>query len=129
MSEERKNLEEQDFNPEESLKETILKRISLRAAKAEQKLKLNLTGTILLDVVDTKQAYLFENKNDQITVRESKGGTAECIIKISENDFNEILLGNLNPQVAMLAGKVKVTGNPAPAVYFFNLCVPRAGLV
>jgi putative sterol carrier protein len=33
--------------------------------------------------------------------------------------------GDLNPQVAMLADKIKVKGKIGPAVYLFNLIAPR----
>lgn len=40
-----------------------------------------------------------------------KSGKADTTLTISDGDFVDIALGTLNPQVAFLKGKLKITGN------------------
>jgi hypothetical protein len=49
---------------------------------------------------------------------------AEIVLKISETDFMELVNGRLNPQLAILAQKMKVDGEVKKAVLFQELLIP-----
>jgi putative sterol carrier protein len=49
----------------------------------------------------------------------------DCILTLDSRSLQEIASGNLNPQLAMLAGKIRVEGKSNLAVYLFNLIAPR----
>jgi hypothetical protein len=51
--------------------------------------------------------------------------TPDCVIRINQTNLLKIAAGDLNPQVAMLSSKIKVSGRASLAIYFFNLVAPR----
>lgn len=40
-----------------------------------------------------------------------KGVTADTTISVTDDDFVDIALGKINPQVAFMKGKLKISGN------------------
>jgi putative sterol carrier protein len=59
------------------------------------------------------------------TAEGSDAAAVDSIISLTEQNLMAVRSGDLNPQVAMLADKIKVKGKIGPAVYLFNLIAPR----
>ncbi len=115
-----------------------------RAQRASLRLKPYLTSTILVELTNSGERFLFDWREDapkvtpvsretSLSTEESQGivVTAEKInadsyILLSEQHLMSIRAGDLNPQVGMLTDKIKVRGKVAPAVYIFNLIAPRS---
>ncbi len=47
-------------------------------------------------------------------------GTPECVIKASEEDFVKIATGDMNPMMAMMMGKLKIS-NPAAMMKYAKM--------
>lgn len=46
---------------------------------------------------------------------------ADCTIAASEETFSELMAGNLNPMMAVMTGKVKISGDMSVAMKLQNL--------
>lgn len=57
----------------------------------------------LRTAIDLKCAELYEGK--------PRNSAADTTITVSDEDFVSLALGKLNPQVAFMKGKLKITGN------------------
>lgn len=57
----------------------------------------------MFTAVDLKSGQLYEG--------EPKGISADTTLTLSDEDFVNLALGKLNPQVAFMKGKLKITGN------------------
>lgn len=55
-----------------------------------------------LTVIDLKEGSVYEGGSK---------GAADTTLTLSDEDFVSIALGKLNPQVAFMKGKLKITGN------------------
>jgi len=100
-------------------------------------LKPHLTGSLVIELDNSGEKFLFDWRGDDAKVSPFKGevtlATAdsvdpakiECLISLSEQNLMAVRSGDLNPQVAMLADKIRVKGRMGPAVYLFNLIAPR----
>jgi len=107
-------------------REVLTQFVPNRSERAEEKLRSHLVGKISIEVDGPNEAYLFEWLSGRASVKEEKASSADCSIRLSEQNLMRVVAGDLNPQVAMLAGKIQVQGNAEAAVYFFNLVAPRA---
>ena len=127
--------EDQKAQPEPSrrgkprdAKQLMLVEVKERAFRANERLRAQLTGSIVLDIKDKNQKFLFDWRADKPIIEELSAppaaGADECTIHLSQSDFLRIASGELNPQVAMLSHKVSVEGKLNLAVYFFNLVSP-----
>lgn len=108
-----------------------------RALRAKLRLKPYLSGAVAVELTNSGERFLFDWRNDDpkvtpltkesaVTVGEgSDPSVVDCIVSLSEQNLMAIRSGDLNPQVAMLADKIKVSGKIGPAVYLFNLVAPR----
>ena len=54
----------------------------------------------------------------------NKKEDADIVLNISERDFLNLINGELNPQIAILAEKLKVTGDLSKALAFQNVLAP-----
>ncbi len=109
-----------------SARQLLLEQVQERAQNANDKLKLHLAGSLLVEVLDKNEKYLLNWKDQLPTVSElQKDGLqdCDCSLKIRESDLLRIANGELNPQVAMLSDKIQGRGKLGLAVYFFNLIV------
>ncbi len=115
-----------------------------RAQRAGLRLKPYLTASILVELTNSGERYLFDWRQDApkvsavprevvVSVEEVVAGETpsdklhvDAHIALSEQHLMSIRSGDLNPQVGMLTEKIRVKGKVSPAVYIFNLVAPRS---
>jgi putative sterol carrier protein len=107
------------------IRQLILGEIYDRGARANRKLKTQLSSLIQLNVTDLGQSYLFDWQGNELKVEERRVDAADCNVSLGSAELLAIAGGDLNPQIAMLSDKVKVTGKAGMAVYLFNLFAPK----
>jgi hypothetical protein len=134
--------EEQDAQPVtrkviQNGRDVLCEELPSRAARAKLRLKPHLTCVLGLELSSSGERFIFDWKGDEpkvapaggpLTVNEENSGEAtvvDSIISLTEQNLMAVRSGDLNPQVAMLADKIKVKGKIGPAVYLFNLIAPR----
>jgi hypothetical protein len=129
--------EEEGFEEESSTQERVRinsgadflnQELLTRAQRADPKLRANLTGKVLVHLTDNNTKVLLDGSGQEITVQkvETEDAASDCVIRLPDKNLMKIYQGRLNPQLAMLSGKVKVEKQATFAVYFFNLVAPRA---
>jgi len=108
-----------------------------RAQRAKLRLKAYLAGAMAVELTNPGERFLVDwrgedpkvtpiTKEAALSIGEgSDPSLVDCIISLSEQNLMSVRSGDLNPQVAMLADKIKVRGKVGPAVYLFNLVAPR----
>ena len=57
-------------------------------------------------------------KNGQGAVKKQKPASADATFTMTDDDFNEVCMGKLNPQMAFMQGRMKIKGNMAKATKF-----------
>lgn len=138
------DIEEDDDEPQpaprraiQNGRDVLCEELPDRAQRAKLRLKPYLTGAVAVELTNSGERFLFDWRSDDAKVtplsKESSVSVGEgsdpsvvdCIISLSEQNLMAIRSGDLNPQVAMLADKIKVAGKVGPAVYLFNLVAPR----
>jgi len=62
--------------------------------------------------------YEIDLKNGQGAVRKGKPEKADATFTMTDDDFEAVCLGKLNPQMAFMQGKMKIKGNMAKATKF-----------
>ena len=115
-----------------------------RAQRAGLRLKPYLTTSIVVELTNSGERYLFDWRQDSpkvsavpretaVSVEEVVAGDSatdklyvDAHIALSEQHLMAVRSGDLNPQVGMLTEKIKVKGKVSPAVYIFNLVAPRS---
>ncbi|MEY4668135.1 MAG: sterol transfer family [Pseudomonadota bacterium] len=134
--------EEQDAQPVtrkviQNGRDVLCEELPNRASRAKLRLKPHLTCTLAVELSSSGERFIFDWKGEEPTVAPATGpvtvngespGEAmvvDCIISLTEQNLMAVRSGDLNPQVAMLADKIKVKGKVGPAVYLFNLIAPR----
>ena len=121
----------------QNARDVICEELPARAQRAKLRLHPQLTGAFVIEVTTTGEKFLFDWRGEEPKVGPLSGEPelsspetidltkVDCIISISEPNLMAVRSGDLNPQVAMLADKIKVKGRMGPAVYLFNLVAPR----
>lgn len=118
-------------------KDVLCEELPDRASRAKLRMKPYLTGAFAVELTNTGDRFIFDWRGDEpkvtplakdvkITIGEGTDPSlVDSIISLSEQHLMSVRSGDLNPQVAMLADKIKVQGKVGPAVYLFNLVAPR----
>lgn len=118
-------------------RDVLCEELPNRAARAKLRLKPHLTCVLALEITSSGEKFIFDWKGDEpkvapasgsLTINAESPGEAtvvDAIISLTEQNLMAVRSGDLNPQVAMLADKIKVKGKVGPAVYLFNLIAPR----
>jgi hypothetical protein len=134
--------DEQDAQPAtrkviQNGRDVLCEELPNRASRAKLRLKPHLTCLLAVEITSSGEKFIFDWKGDEpkvtpatsgITVLAENPGDAtvvDSIISLTEQNLMAVRSGDLNPQVAMLADKIKVKGKIGPAVYLFNLIAPR----
>ena len=107
-------------SPREFFSTEILYRYDILEA-AEQNA---LVGSYRLELKGNEGGIWSISVNDEITVENTADSDAEIVISMNRNDFMNIINGRLNPQLAILAQKIKVKGDTRRAVIFQSLLTP-----
>jgi len=117
-------------------RDVLCEELPSRAQRAKARLKPHLTCTLGLEITSSGERFIFDWKGEEpsvvptsqgVSLSDASGGATvvDSIISLTEQNLMAIRSGDLNPQVAMLAEKIKVKGKIGPAVYLFNLIAPR----
>lgn len=110
----------------QSSRELLEEQLLNRASRADSKLRAQLTGKLSIRITDKQESYLFDWTANPAKIEKGVDGSgADCSIAISDDNLLRIASGDLNPQIAMLSGKIAVAGRSGLAVYFFNLIAPK----
>jgi hypothetical protein len=134
--------EEQDVQPVtrkviQNGRDVLCEELPSRASRAKLRLKPHLTCTLAVELSSSGERFIFDWKGEEPTVVSAAGALTvnvenpgeatlvDSIISLTEQNLMAVRSGDLNPQVAMLADKIKVKGKIGPAVYLFNLIAPR----
>lgn len=62
--------------------------------------------------------YTIDLKNGQGQVTKGKAPKADAVFNMTDDDFEAVCQGKLNPQIAFMQGKMKIKGNMAKATKF-----------
>ena len=106
----------------------MLQTLPWRGRKAGESLRTMLAGSIQVRLRDAPQgAFLVQWNGPELQVTKGAPATGfECEIESTSDQLMRVAAGHLNPQIGMLAGKIRVTGkNTSPAIYLFNLLAPQ----
>jgi hypothetical protein len=134
--------DEQDVQPVsrkviQNGRDVLCEELPSRASRAKLRLKPHLTCTLAVELSSSGERFIFDWKGEEPTVVPAAGALTvnvenpgeatlvDSIISLTEQNLMAVRSGDLNPQVAMLADKIKVKGKIGPAVYLFNLIAPR----
>lgn len=118
-------------------RDVLCEELPSRAVRAKLRLRPHLTCVLGVEILSSGERFVFDWKSEEPKVTPVTGGftlsadspgqatVVESIISLTEQNLMAVRSGDLNPQVAMLADKIKVKGKVGPAVYLFNLIAPR----
>ena len=73
-----------------------------------------MTATYLFDVAGAGK-WTVDVHNGKLNVSEG-GDQADCTISVSEDNFEQLISGDLNPTSAYMTGKLKVKGDMGAAM-------------
>lgn len=90
----------------------LLKDLPALAAKAGDALK-DTEGLFLLEESAGRRLYVKVDRGE-VTLPESPDGEPVCTVCASESDLLAVISGRMKPMSAILRGKVRLKGNPAP---------------
>jgi len=62
--------------------------------------------------------YEIDLKNGQGHTKKQKPQGAEATFTMTDDDFEQVCLGKLNPQIAFMQGRMKIRGNMSKATKF-----------
>tara|TARA_Y100000031_G_C7921966_1_gene248718 strand:- start:39 stop:371 length:333 start_codon:yes stop_codon:yes gene_type:complete len=72
---------------------------------------------------DNGGTWTVDVKNEPPKVTSGSLGSADCTVTIKDEHFVAMISGDLNPQMAFMTGKLKVTGNMGLALKLQNILV------
>jgi hypothetical protein len=123
--------------PIQNGRDVVCEELPVRASRAKARLRPYLMGTLVIELTNIGEKFLFDWRGEEPKVSLVEGpiqlaqgdpadaSKVDCIVSLTEQNLMAVRSGDLNPQLAMLADKIKVKGKAGPAVYLFNLVAPR----
>lgn len=118
-------LQERRRGPEVTSVQELIATLPTWARNHAQLLRSHLTGVIALTTTDPSRTYRIDWTGDRLIAEAGDAPTADCRVTLSQGDVMRVVRGELNPQIGMLSGRIKASGNPEMAMYLFNLIVRR----
>lgn len=108
----------------------VLEYIPERIHSLPPRLHENLLGVVAVEVTDNNLANVkyrryVDWRSEKILCSELYEGVPDTTVTVSEHVLMEISRGNLNPQIALVSNRVRVSGKVGFGIYFFNLISPR----
>lgn len=94
--------------------ETILSKVQQKAGQTPP-----LGKTLKFDFGDNQ--LFIDGTGETNAVSLDKNDDADCVIRVSEDDFESLLKGQLNPMMAVMSGKVKIKGDMGLAMKLQSL--------
>lgn len=88
-------------------------------AKANHAALEGLHTRFHFDIADSGQ-YTVVLEDGQISVADGLEGAPTCVVKSSEDAFGKVISGDLNPMMAMMTGKLKIS-NPGEMIKFAKM--------
>jgi putative sterol carrier protein len=88
-------------------------------AKANPAALEGLSTLFHFDVTDSGQ-YTVKLTDGQLSVVEGFEGEASCTVKASAESFGKLVSGDLNPMMAMMTGKLKIS-NPGEMLKYAKI--------
>jgi hypothetical protein len=111
--------------PEVNSVQELIATLPAWARNHAQLLRGHLTGVVALITTDPHRAYRIDWSGDRLVAEAGEAQNADCRVTLSQADLMRVVRGEFNPQIGMLSGRIKASGNPEMAMYLFNLIVRR----
>lgn len=83
-----------------------------------------ITGTYRFDI-DEQGSWLIKIADGVPSVTKG-GGSADCVLSCSAEDFDRIMTGRQNLLTAHMQGLLRIEGSPAMALFFINTLNSRS---
>ncbi len=100
-------------NIKEMSADNILAEVKTRAEQADA-----LGKTLKFDFGDN-QVYIDGTGDSNVVTNDNKA--ADCEIAVSNEDFQSLLAGSLNPMAAVMGGQIKISGDMTVAMKLQSL--------
>ncbi len=92
-------------------------------AQRSERLRTHLPSPVKVRIFDKNLSFCLDWTQPELRISENTTEQVACTVSLRERDFQSLVEGRLNPQVAMLSDKIKVEGQTSLAIYIFNLLI------
>ncbi|EDV22284.1 uncharacterized protein TRIADDRAFT_59384 [Trichoplax adhaerens] len=110
--------------------ETVFERIKENVDKNGPSMVNKVKAVFRFKITDIKSKgtkfWTLNLKDGSGSLTEGQEGKTDCTITMADKDFVQLSTGKLNPQMAFMGGKLKISGNMAVALKL-RLVLPQGG--
>lgn len=106
------------MNSQSSILESITRKFVRDTSRYPLHLLENLAGTVRFELRDSGESCCLEPASGKAL---EKLENPDLVIRMHSGDARRLLSGDLNPQIAMLSGKIQIEGRANLAMYLFNV--------